>query len=84
MCKMVYMPLVWPILSSNIKQLEAKFSHSYYTVASVFYISICNEQREERLVLVEDMDGWNDFYKGLNSLFWFTTNGKSPPKALAG
>jgi hypothetical protein len=41
----------------TLKRLEAKFPHDYYAVASVFYVSICNEQGEERLVLVENMDG---------------------------
>src|SRR5450759_494978 len=58
LCRMIYMPLVWPTLASDIKRLEAEFSHGYRAGASVFYVSICNDRGEERSVTSEDTKGW--------------------------
>ena len=54
---MVYMPLVRPILSHDIKKLEAKFTHGYRPSTSVFYVSITNKHGEERLI--KDVDTSN-------------------------
>jgi hypothetical protein len=50
LCRMVPMPLVRPTLGSDIKRLEAEFSHGYRLGASMFYVSICDENGEERTV----------------------------------
>jgi hypothetical protein len=55
LCQMVYMLLVRPTLAHNIKRLEAKFTHGYRPGVLVFYVSICNEHREERSVKDEDV-----------------------------
>jgi hypothetical protein len=54
---MVYMPLVRPTLSHDIKRLEAEFTHGYRPGAPVFYVSITNERGEERYV--KDVDTSN-------------------------
>jgi hypothetical protein len=50
----VYMPLVRPTLANDIKRLEAEFTHGYKPGSAVFYVSICNEVGEERLVSEEE------------------------------
>ena len=69
LCRMIYMPLVWPTLASDIKHLEAEFAHGYHVGVSVFYVSICNERGEERSVTMEDTMGWNEHWRNENSLF---------------
>jgi hypothetical protein len=69
LCRMIYMPLVRPTLASDIKRLEAKFTHGYRVGASVFYVSICNERGEERFVSSEDMKGWNEHWRNEDGLF---------------
>jgi hypothetical protein len=69
LCRLVYMPLVRPTLASDIKRLEAEFTHGYRAGASVFYVSICNERGEERSVSSKDMKDWNDHWKDENT--WF-------------
>ena len=54
LCRMIYMPLVHPILTQDIKRLEVEFTHGYRPGTSVFYVSITNEIGEERLV--KDVD----------------------------
>jgi hypothetical protein len=56
--RMVYMPLVRPTLAHDIKRLEAKFTHGYRLGASVFYVSITNEYRDERFVKDVDTSNW--------------------------
>jgi hypothetical protein len=58
LCRIVYMLLVRPTLAYDIKRLEAKFTHGYCPGAPVFYVSICNENGEERFVKDEDISGW--------------------------
>jgi hypothetical protein len=58
LCRMVYMPLVCPTLTNDIKRLVAKFTHGYRPGAHVFYVSICSEKGEERSVKDEDISHW--------------------------
>jgi hypothetical protein len=57
LCQMVYMPLVHPTLIHDIKRLEAEFIHDYPPGAPMFYVSICNEYKEERFVKDVDTSG---------------------------
>ena len=54
LCRMLYMPLVRPTLATDIKKLEAEFTHGYRPGAPVFYVSISNDKGEERSVTDED------------------------------
>jgi hypothetical protein len=69
LCRMVYMPLVRPTLAHDIKRLEAKFTHGYWPRAPVFYVSICNEHREERSVKDEDTSSWGPHWTSVNDEF---------------
>jgi hypothetical protein len=59
LCQMVYMPLVRPTLTNDIKWLEVEFTHGYRPGAPVFYISIFNKQGEEWFVKDEDTSDWS-------------------------
>jgi hypothetical protein len=48
------MSLVQPTLASDIKMLEAEFSHGYHPRANVFYVSLCNENGEKRSMTDKD------------------------------
>jgi hypothetical protein len=65
LCQMVYMP----ILVHDIKMLEAEFTHGYRPGAPVFYVSICNEHGEERLVKDEDTSNWGLHWTSVNDEF---------------
>ena len=41
---MLAMPMVRPTLSSDLAKLEQKFVHGYTEGASVFYVTITNEE----------------------------------------
>jgi hypothetical protein len=56
LCGKVFMQLVRPILDSDIKRLEAKFSHEYCTCTNFFYVSLCIEHREEAMMTVEELE----------------------------
>jgi hypothetical protein len=63
---MVYMPLIHPTLAHDIKRLEAEFTHGYRPRALVFYVSICNEYREERSVKDKDISNWGPHWTSVN------------------
>jgi hypothetical protein len=69
LCWMVPMPLVRPTLGSDIKRLEAKFSHDYRLGANIFYVSFCNENGEERSVIDEDHQKWGPHWTTVNEEF---------------
>jgi hypothetical protein len=69
LCRMVYMPLVRPTLATDIKKLEAKFTHGYRPGAPVLYVSICNEKGEERFVKDEDISNWGPHWTSINEEF---------------
>jgi hypothetical protein len=54
LCRMVPMPLVRPTLLSDVKRLEAEFSYGYRPGASMFYVSLCDENGKERTVTTKD------------------------------
>ena len=54
---MIHMPLVCPILTYDIKRLEAEFIYGYRPKASMFYVSTINKNREEKLM--KDVDTSN-------------------------
>jgi hypothetical protein len=58
LCRMIYIPLVRPTLAHDIKRLEAEFIHGYRPGAPVFYVSIYNENGEERLMKDVDTSNW--------------------------
>jgi hypothetical protein len=66
---MVYMPLVRPTLHSNIKRLEAEFTHSYQIGANVFYVSLTNEKGEERFVIDDERVSWGPLWNEENNKF---------------
>jgi hypothetical protein len=69
LCRMIYMPLVRPTLDSDIKRLEAEFSHGYRHGASVFYVTLCNERGEERSVSDAEMRNWDPLWIEVNKHF---------------
>jgi hypothetical protein len=69
LCQMVYMPLVCPTLANDIKGLEAEFTHGYQPGAPIFYVSICNEQGEERSVKDVDTSNWGSHWTSVNNEF---------------
>jgi hypothetical protein len=48
------MPLVRPTLLSDVKRLEAEFSHAYRPGANIFYVSLCDENGKKRTVTAKD------------------------------
>jgi hypothetical protein len=69
LCRMVYMPLVRPTLTHDIKRLEAEFIHGYRPGAPVFYVSITNEHGEERFVKDVDTSKWDPHWTSVNKDF---------------
>jgi hypothetical protein len=69
LCRMVYMPLVRPTLSHDIKRLEAEFTHGYRLGAPVFYVSITNERGEECLLKDVDTSNWGPHWTSVNTEF---------------
>jgi hypothetical protein len=69
LCQKIYMPLVRPTLDSDIKRLEAEFSHGYRHGASVFYVTLCNERGEERSVSESEMRNWDLLWIEVNKYF---------------
>ena len=51
LCRMLAMPMVRPTLSSDLAKLEQEFVHGYREGASVFYVSVTNEDGKTQEVL---------------------------------
>jgi hypothetical protein len=58
---MVPMPIVRPILSSDLASLEDEFVHGYREGAAVFYLSITNEGGQIEKVTDEDLASWGPY-----------------------
>lgn len=69
LCRLLYMPLVRPTLDSDIKRLEAEFSHGYRPGANVFYVSLTNDIGEASFVTEEDKKSWGPLWNAANDQF---------------
>jgi hypothetical protein len=69
LCRMVPMPLVRPTLLSDVKRLEVEFSHTYHLGASMFYVSLCDENGKERTVTAKDQQHWDPHWTTVNEEF---------------
>jgi hypothetical protein len=69
LCRMVYMPMVWPTLDSDLKKLEQEFVHGYRDRSCVFYVSLTNESGEERFVSKEDKRAWGPLWDQQSEAF---------------
>jgi hypothetical protein len=65
LCRMIYMPLVRPILALDIKRLEIEFAHGYCQGPSV----LCNERGEERAVTDADLKSWDPLWTEAHNHF---------------
>jgi hypothetical protein len=66
---MVYMPMVWPTLESDLKKLEQDFVHGYYEGSCVFYVSLTNESGGERTIREEDKRAWGPLWNQESEVF---------------
>jgi hypothetical protein len=69
LCRMVPMPIVRPILSSDLASLEDEFVHGYREGAAVFYLSITNEGGQIEKVTDEDLASWGPYWRAVNDQF---------------
>ena len=60
------MPMVRPTLESDLSKLEQEFVHGYRDGASVFYVSITDEDGKSREVTSEDKEKWGPLWKSKN------------------
>jgi hypothetical protein len=63
------MPLIRPTLLSDVKRLEAEFFHGYRPSATVFYVSLCDENCKERTVTAQDQQHWGLHWTVVNEEF---------------
>jgi hypothetical protein len=66
---MVYMPLVRSTLASNIKRLEAEFTHGYRVGVNVFYVSLTIEKGEDMIVTADEKEKWRPLWNEENEKF---------------
>lgn len=63
LCRMIPMPIVRPSLDSDIKRLEAAFTHGYRPGSSAFYVSVCDEKGETKTLSTEDIERMSPLWK---------------------
>jgi hypothetical protein len=66
---MVPMPIVRPILSSDLASLADKFVHGYRDGTAVFYMSTTNEGGQIEKVTNEDLASWGPYWRAVNDQF---------------
>jgi hypothetical protein len=69
LCRMLAMPMVRPTLSSDLAKLEQEFVHGYREGASVFYVSVTNEDGKTQEVLEADKASWGPIWNSKNDVF---------------
>lgn len=69
LCRMIPMPIVRPSLESDIKRLEAAFTHGYRPGSSAFYVSICDEKGVIHKLSPEDKDHMSPLWKHESNQF---------------
>ena len=69
LCRMLAMPMVRPTLSSDLAKLEAEFVHGYREGASVFYVTVTDEQGNSHEVTKDDKASWGPIWTAKNEEF---------------
>ena len=69
LCRMLPMPMVRPTLSSDLAKLEQEFFHGYREGASVFYVTITNEEKKTQEVNEADRASWGPIWNAKNDVF---------------
>jgi hypothetical protein len=69
LCRMLAMPMVRPTLSSDLSKLEQEFVHGYRDGASVFYVSLTDEEGKTHEVTEADKASWGPLWSAKNDEF---------------
>ena len=69
LCRMMAMPMVRPTLPSDLAKLEQEFVHGYREGASVFYVTITNEEGKTHEVTEADKASWDPIWSAKNDDF---------------
>lgn len=69
LCRMIGLPLVRPLLQSQVKRLEAEFVRGYRPGDRVFYVSTTNDKGFSKSVTPEIVATWDEHWKQQNEYF---------------
>jgi hypothetical protein len=69
LCRMIHMPMVRPTLRCDVVKLMGAFRYGYKPNSAAMYVSITNDQGEDRFVSQEDIDQWNPCWVLENEAF---------------
>ena len=69
LCRMLAMPMVRPTLPNDLAKLEQEFVHGYREGASVFYVTITNEEGKTHEVTEADNASWGPIWSAKNEQF---------------
>ena len=69
LCKMLAMPMVRPTLPSDLAKLEQEFVHGYREGASVFYVTITDEEGKTHEVTEALKSLWDPIWSAKNEEF---------------
>ena len=69
LCRMLAMPMVRPTLASDLSKLEQEFVHGYREGASVFYVTITDEEGKSQEVMESDKASWGPIWNAKNDIF---------------
>jgi hypothetical protein len=69
LCRMVSMPMVRPALQCDLTKLENDFVNGYRDGASVFYVSLTNEEGNQEMVSDADKLLWGPIWNEKNDHF---------------
>lgn len=69
LCRMIGLPLVRPLLQSQVKRLEADFARGYRPGDRVLYVSTTNDKGACKLVTPEIVETWDECWIQENDQF---------------
>jgi hypothetical protein len=69
LCRLLAMPMVRPTLPADLTKLEQEFVHGYREGASVFYVTITDEEGRTREVNEADKASWGPIWNAKNEEF---------------
>ena len=69
LCRLLAMPMVRPTLPADLAKLEQEFVHGYREGASVFYVTITDEEGRTHEVNEADKASWDPIWNAKNEAF---------------
>jgi hypothetical protein len=84
LCRLIPLPLVRPVLQSDMKHLENDFIFGYNDGDRVMYVSLTNDRGQKQAISDDIKNGWDEHWIAVNTEFEESLEEREELSSLSG